>query len=226
MASSPSDTATADFGREVLDRQYSSSTSTHDSNQEALQGEDGLEPVTETWKVSKAGWSNDSFSLFELSPCFEVFPARKQPGLTSTTLGAAIGGPPSSARSPPGGNVSKVNHARCSTTSRDYPFGASSVGSGAGTGQAFSPATVAPERHFIHFLKIAGVAFGGQESESCMLYMDDNLQFGNHRQDFAGGKGIVYRVSVCGQTGFQVEFVIVDVKSGRLGGSEAKARQQ
>ncbi|KAG0036764.1 Restriction of telomere capping protein 5, partial [Gryganskiella cystojenkinii] len=101
----------------------------------------------------------------------------------------------------------------------------SSVGSGAEVGRSSSPATVAPERHFIHFLKNAGVGFGGQESESCMLYMDDNLQFGNYRQDFAGGN-VYQSAGGVRQTGFQVEFEIVECEVWGLGGAEAKARQQ
>ncbi|GJJ78486.1 hypothetical protein EMPS_10845 [Entomortierella parvispora] len=178
--------------------------------------------VTETWKVSKAGWGNESFSLFELSPCFELFPARKQ-GATSTTLGGGrTGFPPSSARSLPGSSAQKTNHARSSTTgaSRDYPFASPAVA------RSSSPVTVAaPDRHYIHFLKNAGVGFGGQESDSCMLYLDDNLQFGNYRQDFAGGN--VYQpAGGVRQQGFQVEFEIVECEVWGLGGAEAKARQQ
>ncbi|KAG0041578.1 Restriction of telomere capping protein 5, partial [Linnemannia elongata] len=57
--------------------------------------------VTETWKVSKSGWGNDSFALFELSPCFEVFPAKKSPSTGSSTAGALPTAPQDFA----GGNV-------------------------------------------------------------------------------------------------------------------------
>ncbi|KAF9138934.1 Restriction of telomere capping protein 5 [Mortierella sp. GBA39] len=142
--------------------------------------------VTETWKVSKSGWGNDSFALFELSPCFEVFPAKKSSNTGSTTASA-----PPTALSMPGGRASPV----------------------------------LSNRHYIHFLKNAGVGFGGQESESCMLYMDDNLRYGNYRQDFAGGN--VY-MSAGGdrQSGFEVDFEIVECEVWGLGGPEAKARQQ
>ena len=180
--------------------------------------------VTETWKVSKAGWGNDSFSLFELSPCFELFPARKQPstGASTTSSGGKVGLQPSSARSLPGGSAQRTGHTRSSTATanRDYPFASPTVG------RSSSPATVAtPERHYIHFLKNAGVGFGGQESETCMLYMDDNLQFGNYRQDFAGGN-VYQSAGGVRQQGFQVEFEIVECEVWGLGGAEAKARQQ
>ncbi|KAG0200293.1 Restriction of telomere capping protein 5 [Mortierella sp. NVP41] len=148
--------------------------------------------VTETWKVSKAGWGNDSFALFELSPCFEVFPAKK------SGVGTSTAGPPTSARLLPGGRAT--------------------IG---------SPATnAAPtNRHYIHFLKNAGVGFGGQESESCMLYMDDNLRYGNYRQDFAGGN-VYMSAGGVRQAGFEVDFEIVECEVWGLGGVEAKARQQ
>ncbi|KAG0376074.1 Restriction of telomere capping protein 5 [Mortierella sp. AD032] len=157
--------------------------------------------VTETWKVSKAGWGNDSFALFELSPCFEVFPAKKlSTGSTTTT------GPPSSVRFHPGGRTTHTS---------------SAIGSGLSSG---ANAAVS-NRHYIHFLKNAGVGFGGQESESCMLYMDDNLRYGNYRQDFAGGN-VYMSAGGARQSGFQVEFEIVECEVWGLGGAEAKARQQ
>ncbi|KAG0249733.1 Restriction of telomere capping protein 5 [Mortierella polycephala] len=141
--------------------------------------------VTEPWKVSKSGWGNDSFALFELSPCFEVFPAKKSsPGLSSST------------RSP--------------TSSRSLPD--------------IDPRSTL-NRHYIHFLKTVGVGFGGQESESCMLYMDDNLHYGSYRQDFAGGN-VYVNAGGARQVGFEVDFEIVDCEVWGLGGPEAKARQQ
>lgn len=146
--------------------------------------------VTETWKVSKAGWGNDSCALFELSPCFEVFPAKKKASTSSSSIPAS--------RSPP---------------HRTSPRNASPT----------SDPTL--NRHFVHFLKNAGVGFGGAESESCMLYMDDNLRYGNYRQDFAGGN-IYTSAGGARQSGFDVEFEIVDCEVWGLGGPEAKARQQ
>ncbi|KAF9118972.1 Restriction of telomere capping protein 5 [Mortierella sp. 14UC] len=156
--------------------------------------------VTETWKVSKAGWGNDSFALFELSPCFEVFPAKKS-SAGSTTTGTAA-----SARSLPGGRTNHTSPAMDSVS--------------------LSAATAAgSNRHYIHFLKNAGVGFGGQESESCMLYMDDNLRYGNYRQDFAGGN-VYMGAGGARQSGFEVDFEIVECEVWGLGGAEAKARQQ
>ncbi|KAG0263754.1 Restriction of telomere capping protein 5, partial [Linnemannia exigua] len=156
--------------------------------------------VTETWKVSKAGWGNDSFALFELSPCFEVFPAKKLSTSTTTT------GPPSSVRLPPGGRTTHT-------------------GPTIGSGLSSAANAAVGNRHYIHFLKNAGVGFGGQESESCMLYMDDNLRYGNYRQDFAGGN-VYMSAGGARQSGFQVEFEIVECEVWGLGGAEAKARQQ
>ncbi|OAQ35002.1 hypothetical protein K457DRAFT_151642 [Linnemannia elongata AG-77] len=153
--------------------------------------------VTETWKVSKSGWGNDSFALFELSPCFEVFPAKKSPSTGSSTAGALPTAP-----SMPGGR-----------TTRTSP----TMGSGASSGLN--------NRHYVHFLKNAGVGFGGQESESCMLYMDDNLRYGNYRQDFAGGN-VYMSAGGARQSGFEVDFEIVECEVWGLGGPEAKARQQ
>ncbi|KAG9067060.1 Restriction of telomere capping protein 5 [Linnemannia hyalina] len=153
--------------------------------------------VTETWKVSKSGWGNASFALFELSPCFEVFPAKKSSSSGSTTTGA-----PCTAPSMPGGR-----------TTRTSP----TIGSGA------SP--VLGNRDYIHFLKNAGVGFGGRESESCMLYMDDNLRYGNYRQDFAGGN-VYMSAGGARRSGFEVDFEIVECEVWGLGGPEAKARQQ
>ncbi|KAF9352595.1 Restriction of telomere capping protein 5, partial [Mortierella sp. AD094] len=147
--------------------------------------------VTETWKVSKAGWGNDTFALFELSPCFEVFPARKSSSSTA---------PPSSAKSLP-----------IRTAARGTPI-------------ATTPANQ-QNRHYIHFLKNAGVGFGGQESESCMLYMDDNLRYGSYRQDFAGGN-IYMNAGGTRQSGFEIDFEIVECEVWGLGGPEAKARQK
>ncbi|KAF9944458.1 Restriction of telomere capping protein 5, partial [Mortierella alpina] len=136
--------------------------------------------VTETWKVSKAGWGNDSFALFELSPCFEVFPAKK----------------PNNAQSPL------------------PPRASSSQPSAAAT----------PHRHYVHFLKNAGVGFGGHDSESCMLYMDDNLHYGNYRQDFAGGN-VYTSAGGARHSGFDIDFEVVECEVWGLGGAEAKARQ-
>ncbi|KAF8943217.1 Restriction of telomere capping protein 5 [Haplosporangium gracile] len=157
--------------------------------------------VTETWKVSKSGWGNDSFALFELSPCFEVFPAKKSLSTGSTTRGA-----PTSVRSMPGGRTT------CTSPT---------VGSGASPGAS----AALNNRHYIHFLKKAGVGFGGQGSESCMLYMDDNLRYGNYRQDFAGGN-VYMSAGGARQSGFEVDFEIVECEVWGLGGPEAKARQQ
>jgi hypothetical protein len=151
--------------------------------------------VTETWKVSKSGWGNDSFALFELSPCFEVFPAKK------VNRESATAGPVSSAGSMPGGR-----------TSHTIGGGSSSVAN-------------VSNRHYIHFLKNAGVGFGGQESGSCMLYMDDNLRYGNYRQDFAGGN-VYMGAGGVRQSGFEVDFEIVECEVWGMGGAEAKARQQ
>ncbi|KAG0294671.1 Restriction of telomere capping protein 5 [Linnemannia gamsii] len=157
--------------------------------------------VTETWKVSKSGWGNDSFALFELSPSFEVFPAKK-----SSSAGSNAKGLPTSARSMPGGRATRASPA---------------IGSGAS-----SRANAAPSNpHYIHFLKNAGVGFGGKESESCMLYMDDNLRYGNYRQDFAGGN-VYMSAGGARQSGFEVDFEIVECEVWGLGGPEAKARQQ
>ncbi|KAI7827534.1 hypothetical protein BC939DRAFT_475137 [Gamsiella multidivaricata] len=144
--------------------------------------------VTETWKVSKAGWGNDSFAVFELSPCFEVFPAKKSDASSS--------GPPSSRIFPP---------------RRDAPRA--------------GDRNEAQNRHFIHFLKNAGVGFGNQASESCLLYMDDNLMYGSYRQDFADGN-VYMRAGGPRQTGFDVEFEVVECEVWGLGGPEAKARQK
>jgi hypothetical protein len=153
--------------------------------------------VTETWKVSKSGWGNDSFALFELSPCFEVFPAKKPSSTGSTTAGV-----PHTAPLMSGGR-----------TTRTSP----TIGGEASSGLS--------NRHYIHFLKNAGVGFGGQESESCMLYMDDNLRYGNYRQDFAGGN-VYMSAGGARQSGFEVNFEIVECEVWGLGGPEAKARQQ
>ncbi|KAF9109762.1 hypothetical protein BGX27_007229 [Mortierella sp. AM989] len=150
--------------------------------------------VTETWKVSKSGWGNESFALFELSPCFEVFPAKKSSTSTS---------PQSSARSVP---------------MRTGARGALTVSTtGVSTNQQ--------NRHYIHFLKNAGVGFGGRESGSCMLFMDDNLQYGSYRQDFAGGN-IYMDAGGARQSGFEIDFEIVECEVWGLGGPDAKARQQ
>lgn len=148
--------------------------------------------LTETWKVSKAGWGNDSFAVFELSPCFEVFPAKKKASTSSSSIPAS--------RSPPHRTTSPRNNA----SPTDDP---------------------AANRHFVHFLKNAGVGFGGAESENCMLYMDDNLRYGNYRQDFAGGN-VYTSAGGARQSGFDVEFEIVECEVWGLGGPEAKARQQ
>ncbi|KAF9901917.1 Restriction of telomere capping protein 5 [Linnemannia zychae] len=153
--------------------------------------------VTETWKVSKAGWGNDSFALFELSPCFEVFPAKK------SSTGSTAAHPANSVRPLPG---ARTNHT-------------------VGSGSSSAASAAASNRHYIHFLKNAGVGFGGQESESCMLYMDDNLQYGNYRQDFAGGN-VYMSAGGTRQSGFEVDFEIVECEVWGLGGIEAKARQQ
>jgi hypothetical protein len=157
--------------------------------------------VTETWKVSKSGWGNDSFALFELSPCFEVFPAKKTPGTGSTATGLPI-----STSSRPGGRATRTSP---------------TIGSGTSSGASAAPSN----RHYIHFLKNAGVGFGGRESESCMLYMDDNLRYGNYRQDFAGGN-VYMSAGGARQAGFEVDFEIVECEVWGLGGPEAKARQQ
>ncbi|KAF9295330.1 Restriction of telomere capping protein 5, partial [Mortierella antarctica] len=146
--------------------------------------------VTETWKVSKAGWGNDSFALFELSPCFEVFPAKRKASTSSSSI----------------------------PTSRSPPYRITSP-------RNASPTSEPTNLHFAHFLKNAGVGFGGAESESCMLYMDDNLRYGNYRQDFAGGN-IYTSAGGARQSGFDVEFEIVECEVWGLGGPEAKARQQ
>ncbi|KAF9570973.1 Restriction of telomere capping protein 5 [Mortierella alpina] len=138
--------------------------------------------VTETWKVSKAGWGNDSFALFELSPCFEVFPVKKSNGVPSSS----------------------------------QPVRAPSS-------QPSSTAATA-HRHYVHFLKNAGVGFGGHDSESCMLYMDDNLHYGNYRQDFAGGN-VYMSAGGSRHSGFDIEFEVVECEVWGLGGAEAKARQ-
>ncbi|KAG0345578.1 Restriction of telomere capping protein 5 [Podila humilis] len=152
--------------------------------------------VTETWKVSKTGWGSDSFALFELSPCFEVFPARK--------------------------NTTKTSLANTSVSARSMP----GTGRNLGSHGATSPkATAVTNRHYAHFLKNVGVGFGGAESESCMLYMDDNLQYGNFRQDFAGGN-VYTSAGGVRQSGFDVEFEIVECEVWGLGGAEAKARQK
>lgn len=136
--------------------------------------------VTETWKVSKAGWGNDSFALFELSPTFEVFPAKK----------------PNNVQPP-------------------FPV----------RGSASPPSAAAtPHRHYIHFLKNAGVGFGGHDSESCMLYMDDNLHYGNYRQDFAGGN-VYMSAGGARHSGFDIDFEVVECEVWGLGGAEAKTRQ-
>ncbi|KAG0085389.1 Restriction of telomere capping protein 5 [Podila epicladia] len=147
--------------------------------------------LSETWKVSKAGWGNDSFAVFELSPCFEVFPAKKKASTSSSSI-------PKSRSSP-----------HRTTSPRN-------------TSPTSDPAA---NLHFVHFLKSAGVGFGGAESESCMLYMDDNLRYGNYRQDFAGGN-IYTSAGGARQSGFDVEFEIVECEVWGLGGPEAKARQQ
>ncbi|KAF9213582.1 Restriction of telomere capping protein 5 [Podila verticillata] len=126
--------------------------------------------LTETWKVSKAGWGNDSFAVFELSPCFEVFPAKKKASTSSSSI-------PASRSSP-----HRTSPRNASPTSDSMT-----------------------NRHFVHFLKNAGVGFGGAESESCMLYMDDNLRYGNYRQDFAGGN-VYTSAGGARQSGFDVEF--------------------
>ncbi|KAI9236186.1 MAG: hypothetical protein BYD32DRAFT_419437 [Podila humilis] len=146
--------------------------------------------LTETWKVSKAGWGNDSFAVFELSPCFEVFPAKKKASTSSSSI-------PASRSSP-----HRTSPRNASPTSDSMT-----------------------NRHFVHFLKNAGVGFGGAESESCMLYMDDNLRYGNYRQDFAGGN-VYTSAGGARQSGFDVEFEIVECEVWGLGGPEAKARQQ
>ncbi|KAF9968515.1 Restriction of telomere capping protein 5 [Mortierella alpina] len=138
--------------------------------------------VTETWKVSKAGWGNDSFELFELSPCFEVFPAKKPNNVQSSA----------------------------------FPVRASA--------SQPSAAAATPHRHYIHFLKNAGVGFGGHDSESCMLYMDDNLHYGNYRQDFAGGN-VYMSAGGARHAGFDIDFEVVECEVWGLGGAEAKTRQ-
>ncbi|KAF9434685.1 Restriction of telomere capping protein 5 [Entomortierella beljakovae] len=149
--------------------------------------------VTETWRVSKSGWGNDSFALFELSPCFEVFPARKS---TSSTA------PSTSSRSVPINSRGKASLSSSSAVAGNQQM-----------------------RHYIHFLKNAGVGFGGQASESCMLYMDDNLRYGSYRQDYAGGN-IYMNAGGARQSGFEIDFEIVECEVWGLGGAEAKARQQ
>ncbi|KAF9197791.1 hypothetical protein BGZ49_001628 [Haplosporangium sp. Z 27] len=146
--------------------------------------------VTETWKVSKTGWGNDSFELFELSPCFEVFPAKKSSTTSTPTKSAPI-----------------------KTGAR----GKSAVATGTTSSQM--------NRHYIHFLKNVGVGFGGQESESCMLYMDDNLRYGTYKQDYAGGN-IYMNAGGARQSGFEIDFEIVECEVWGLGGAEAKARQK
>lgn len=79
--------------------------------------------------------------------------------------------------------------------------------------------------HYIHFLKNAGVGFGGQASESCLLYMDDNLRYGSYKQDFAGGN-VYMRAGEPRQSGFEIDFEVVECEVWGLGGTEASARQQ
>ncbi|KAI1309989.1 Restriction of telomere capping protein 5 [Mortierella claussenii] len=153
--------------------------------------------VTETWKVSKSGWGNDTFAVLELSPCFEVFPAKKTPSSAA----------PGSKPSPP--------------PSRSLPIrtlGSQQSAEGARTQQATN-------RHFVHFLKNAGIGFGGQESDSCILFMDDNLQYGSYKQDYAGGN-VYMGAGGARQSGFEIDFEVVECEVWGLGGQDAKARQQ
>ncbi|KAG0001627.1 Restriction of telomere capping protein 5 [Entomortierella chlamydospora] len=147
--------------------------------------------VTETWKVSKAGWGNDAFALFEISPCFEVFPARKSSSSTTP-----------------------------SSSTKSLPIRTGARGTSTATTSANQQ-----NRHYVHFLKNVGVGFGGQESESCMLYMDDNLQYGSYRQDFAGGN-IYMNAGGTRQSGFEINFEIIECEVWGLGGPDAKARQK
>ncbi|KAF9348672.1 Restriction of telomere capping protein 5 [Mortierella sp. NVP85] len=126
--------------------------------------------VSQPWKVSKSGWGNDSFAVFELSPNFEVFPARKS---------------------------GKTNPA--------------------GVSQA--------KNHYVHFLKNAGIGFGGQASESCLLFMDDNLQYGSYKQDLAGGN-VYMGAGGPRQSGYAIDFEVVECEVWGLGGAEARTRQQ
>ncbi|KAF9584228.1 Restriction of telomere capping protein 5 [Lunasporangiospora selenospora] len=166
--------------------------------------------VNETWKVSKSGWGNDSFAIFELSPCFEVFPARKSNTSTSSV--------PGSAKTPTSVGGSRSYYSPQATSPRGAAADPFSRSSNTGGGNASN-------RHFIHFHKNAGVGFGGHESDSCMLYMDDNLQYGTYRQDFAGGN-VYQSAGGARQQGFEVEFEIIDCEVWGLGGPEAKVRQQ
>ncbi|ORZ11769.1 hypothetical protein BCR41DRAFT_356899 [Lobosporangium transversale] len=151
--------------------------------------------VSETWKVSKTGWGNDSFALFELSPWFEVFPAK----VTNSSTTAANKGPP---RSLP---------------ARTSPRQAMGSGGAAANQQ---------KRDYIHFLKNVGIGFGGQESNSCLLFMDDdNFQYGSYRQDFAGGN-VYMNAGGERQLGFEIDFEVIECEVWGLGGPEAKARQK
>ncbi|KAG0243103.1 hypothetical protein BGW41_002965 [Actinomortierella wolfii] len=156
--------------------------------------------VTETWKASKSGWGNESCMLFELSPEFEVFPARKN----GTTASA-----PSSTKS--------------------HSYGSSPPTSNNGRNvrlQAIPTTPFQQQRHFVHFLKNVGIGFGGQETESCMMFLDDNLRYGTFRQDFATGSNIYMNSGGYRRAGYEIDFEIVECEVWGLGGQEAKARQQ
>ncbi|KAG0242582.1 Restriction of telomere capping protein 5 [Mortierella sp. GBA43] len=79
--------------------------------------------------------------------------------------------------------------------------------------------------HYAHFLKNAGVGFGGQASETCLLYMDDNLQYGGYKQDLAGGN-VYMSAGGSRQSGYDIAFEIVECEVWGLGGPDATARQQ
>ncbi|KAF9971451.1 Restriction of telomere capping protein 5, partial [Actinomortierella ambigua] len=164
--------------------------------------------VTETWKVSKSGWGSDAGMLFELSPEFEVFPARK---VAKDGEGAGKNNK----------SKTKTSHPLSSSPS---PFGGGGVGRGAGSPSPGMMAT--PPKHFVHFVKQVGIGFGGQETESCMLFLDDNLRFGTFRQDYALGGNVYMNSAGRRRAGFEMEFEIVDCEVWGLGGKDAKARQR
>ncbi|KAF9165973.1 Restriction of telomere capping protein 5 [Actinomortierella ambigua] len=206
--------------------------------------------VTETWKVSKSGWGNDACMLFELSPDFEVFPARKPTvggggGGGGGGRGGSGGGVGVGAGGSGSGSGSTTNNTASHSSSPDrraYPFGGSSPLSGGGGGGGIggsggvqngrlagtaTTTTTTARKHYVHFVKQVGIGFGGQDTESCMLFIDDNLRYGTFQQDYASG-GNVYMNSAAGQrrAGFEVEFEIIDCEVWGLGGKEAKERQQ
>ncbi|KAG0301364.1 Restriction of telomere capping protein 5 [Dissophora globulifera] len=145
--------------------------------------------VTESWRVSKTGWGNDSFTVFELSPCFEVFPAKK-------SLPAPAWSVPKQTSSGASGVITSAtaaeNHSR---------------------------------RRFVHFQKSTGVGFGGEDAESCILYVDDNLQYGRYQQDLVGGN-VYAAAGGPRQSGFKINFEVVECEVWGLGGPDAKARQR